>query len=98
MERCCTTKFSIVGSFEKGSEEIPRSEKVENAETKTRKMRMTGCNVTGFRWGDCRDSSSEKTPFVITPFSGPDCRRFRTGVGGRGLATNKPPKRAQKVL
>ena len=35
----------------KGSEEIPRSEKVENAETKTRKMRMTGFNVTGFRWG-----------------------------------------------
>ena len=25
-------------------------------------------------------------------------RRFRKGVGGRGLATNKPPKRAQKVL
>ena len=24
--------------------------------------------------------------------------RFRKGVGGRGLATNKPPKRAQKVL
>ena len=25
-------------------------------------------------------------------------QRFRKGVGGRGLATNKPPKRAQKVL
>ena len=25
-------------------------------------------------------------------------RRYRKGVGGRGLATNKPPKRAQKVL
>ena len=25
-------------------------------------------------------------------------RRFQKGVGGRGLATNKPPKRAQKVL
>ena len=25
-------------------------------------------------------------------------QRFRKGVGGRGLATNKPPNRAQKVL
>ena len=25
------------------------------------------------------------------------CQRFRKGVGGRGLAINKPPKRAQKV-
>ena len=25
-------------------------------------------------------------------------QRFRKGVGGMGLATNKPPKRAQKVL
>ena len=26
------------------------------------------------------------------------CRRFRKGVGGKGLATNKPPKRAQTIL
>ena len=32
---------------------------------------------------------------------GGDCehfQRFRKGVGGKGLATDKPPKRAQKVL
>ena len=29
---------------------------------------------------------------------GVENQRFRKGVGGRGLATNKPPKRAQKVL
>ena len=43
----------------RGSEEIPKSknaenaENAENADTKTRemrKMRMTGFNVTGFRW------------------------------------------------
>ena len=43
-----------------------------------------------------------------TPWSGPfrdhglrpwsQSQRFRKGVGGRGLATNKLPKRAQKVL
>ena len=32
------------------------------------------------------------------PETDPEIRRFRKGVGGRGLATNKPPKRAQKVL
>ena len=35
-----------------GSEEIPKSknaENAENADTKTRKVRMTGFNVTGFR-------------------------------------------------
>ena len=32
-----------------GSEEIPQSKNAENADTKTRKMRMTGFNVTGFR-------------------------------------------------
>ena len=32
----------------KGSEEIPQSN-AENADTKTRKMRVTGFNVTGFR-------------------------------------------------
>ena len=30
-----------------GSEEIPQSKNAENADTKTRKMRMTGFNVTG---------------------------------------------------
>ena len=32
------------------------------------------------------------------PREPPNSQRFRRGVGGRGLATNKPPKRAQKVL
>ena len=38
------------------------------------------------------------TPFVCTLFFAWTNQRFRKGVGGRGLATNKPPKRAQKVL
>ena len=29
-------------------------------------------------------------------FKSPSGQRFRKGVGGRGLATNKPPKRAKK--
>ena len=31
------------------SEEIPPRKNAENADTKTRKMRMPGFNVTGFR-------------------------------------------------
>ena len=32
-----------------GFEETPQSKSAENADAKTRKMRMTGFNVTGFR-------------------------------------------------
>ena len=41
-----------------GSEEIPLSKNAENADTKTRKIRLTGFNVIGFR----------SSPYVRCPF------------------------------
>ena len=53
----------------------------------------------------CRGRPPRRAPYLHPPSSPElvffaDCQnqRFRKGVGGRGLATNKAPKRAQKAL
>ena len=50
-----------------GSEETPQSKNAENADTKTRKMRkmrLTGFDVTGFRWPSISDFGAGKRPWV----------------------------------
>ena len=56
-------------------------------------------------WAQKQSGAEEKTSSKLSspqrrlgPPPPPLCRRFRKGVGGRGLPTNKPPKKSPKVL
>ena len=67
-------KRSLLG---KGSlQKVHALEILENLEILSGKQRRIGpCSRDSREFRDCRDSrhsSSEKTPFVLTPFSGPD--------------------------